>query len=80
MYLKFKEMKIETNESYANFLLIKFDRVKINSAKVFQKLLKSGILIRKMDLYGIKNALRVTIGKKDENKKLISSLRKIINV
>ena len=80
MYLQFKEMRIETNESYANFLLIKFDRVKISSVKVFRKLSKLGILVRKMDSYSIKNALRVTVGNKNENKKIISSLRKIINV
>ena len=30
--------------------------------------------------YGIKNSLRVTIGKNDENKKLILKLKKVINV
>jgi len=76
----FKKMKIETNESKVNFLLVNFDRVNINSNKVFQKLAKSGILVRKMDIYGIKNSLRITIGKSEENKKLIISLKKILNV
>ena len=73
-------MKIETNESKVNFLLVNFDRVNISSNKVFQKLAKSGILVRKMDIYGIKNSLRITIGKSEENKKLIISLKKILNV
>ena len=76
----FKKMKIETNESKVNFLLVNFDRVNISSNKVFQKLAKSGILVRKMDIYGIKNSLRITIGKSEENKKLITSLKKILNV
>tara|TARA_B100001559_G_scaffold294120_1_gene275622 strand:- start:46 stop:1128 length:1083 start_codon:yes stop_codon:yes gene_type:complete len=76
----FKKMKIETNESKVNFLLVNFDRVNISSNKVFQKLAKSGILVRKMDIYGIKNSLRITIGKSEENKKLIISLKKILNV
>ena len=33
-----------------------------------------------MDVYGIKNSLRITIGKSDENKKVINVLRKIFNV
>ncbi len=33
-----------------------------------------------MNVYGIKNSLRITIGKSKENKKLISALRKILNV
>ena len=80
MFNEFKKMKIETNKSYCNFLLVNFDRVKINSSKVFKLLAKTGILVRKMDVYGIKNSLRVTIGNSKENKKLILVLRKIFNV
>ena len=76
----FKKMKIETNQSKVNFLLVNFDRVNISSNKVFQKLARSGILVRKMDIYGIKNSLRITIGKSQENKKLIITLNKILNV
>ena len=73
-------MQIETNESNANFLLINFNRKKINSKKIFNSLANKGILVRKMDVYGIKNSLRVTIGKSKENKKLILELRKIFYV
>ena len=48
--------------------------------KVFQQLAKSGIVVRKMDAYGIKNSLRITIGKSKENRELISILKKILNV
>ena len=80
MFSEFKKMKIETNKSYGNFLLVNFNRVKINSSKVFKQLAKTGILVRKMDVYGIKNSLRITIGKSDENRKLISKMKKILNV
>jgi histidinol-phosphate aminotransferase len=76
----FKSMQIETNKSEANFLLVNFDRVNISSNKVFQKLGEAGILVRKMDTYGIKNSLRITIGKNNENRKLIIILNKIFNV
>ena len=49
-----------------------------NLTKFF--LANSGILVRQMDVYGIKNSLRVTIGNSKENKKFISVLRKIFNV
>ena len=80
MFSEFKKMRIETNKSFTNFLLVKFDKVKINSAKVFRLLAKSGILVRKMDVYGIKNSLRITIGKSSENIALIKKMRKILNV
>ena len=80
LFKKFKEMNIATNESKINFLLLNFDRVNISSKKVFQKLGNAGILVRAMNIYGIKNSLRITIGKSKENKKLISIFRKILNV
>jgi len=80
MFNEFKRMNIETNKSFSNFLLVNFDRVKINSSKVFKLLAKTGILVRKMDVYGIKNSLRITIGKSNENRKLISKMKQILNV
>ena len=80
MFKKFKSMRIETNEGDSNFILIKFDRIKISSKRVFRELANSGILVRNMESYGIKNSLRVSIGKAVENKKLILKLEKIINV
>ena len=80
LFSEFKKMRIETNKSFTNFLLVKFDKVKINSAKVFRLLAKSGILVRKTDVYGIKNSLRVTIGTTSENITLIKKMRKILNV
>ena len=80
LFNTFKNLKIETNESKSNFLLVNFNKVKINSHSVFQRLAKLGVLVRKMDVYGIKNSLRITIGKSSENKKLIFALRKILNV
>jgi histidinol-phosphate aminotransferase len=79
-YKEFKKLNIETHKSFTNFLLINFNKIKKNSSKIFRLLAGAGILVRKMDNYGIKNSLRVTIGKNDENKKLILKLKKVINV
>ena len=80
MFKEFKKMKIDTNKSYSNFLLVNFNKVKIKSSRVFKLLAKAGILVRKMEVYGIKNALRITIGKSEENRKLISKMKRILNV
>ena len=61
-------------------MLININNLKYNSRNIFLKLAKSGILLRKMDIYNIKNCLRVTIGNVKENKKFLSTLKKIINV
>ena len=79
-YKNFKNLKIETNFSNANFLLVNFNKTKRNSEKIFLKLANSGILVRKMNKYKIKNSLRVTIGNNEENTKFIKILRKLFNV
>ena len=77
-YKTFVKFGIETNISNANFLLVNFNKIKGNSKKIFLKLAKAGILVRKMNVYGIRNSLRITIGNNIENKKFIKVLRKII--
>ena len=79
-YNTFKKLNIHTNETSVNFLLINFDRVKKTSRQVFSALAKRGILLRQMDIYSIKNSLRVTVGNSKENFKLINKLKKILNV
>ena len=76
----FKNLNIHTNRTSVNFLLINFDRVKISSKQVFFALAKAGILLRQMEVYSIKNSLRVTIGNNKENKRLILVLKKILHV
>ena len=78
LYDNFRNLKIETNSSYGNFLLVNFNKIRGNSKKIFYKLARSGILVRKMDIYKIKNSLRITIGNSLENRKFIKIIRKII--
>ena len=77
-YSTFKNLRIETNFSNANFLLINFDKIKKDSKKIFIKLANAGILVRKMKVYNMNNSLRITIGNNSENKKFIKTIRKII--
>ena len=74
------EIGIATNRTNVNFFLLNFDSVNQSASRVFNKLANSGILVRQMDVYGIKNSLRGTIGNSKENKKFIFVLRKIFNV
>ena len=58
--------------SDANFLLVEFS----DSDSIFEKLIKQGIVIRNRSSQ-IKNCLRITIGTKEENEKLMSVLNEI---
>ena len=80
IYRVLEEIGIATNRTNVNFFLLNFNFVNISANQAFNKLANSGILVRQMDVYNIKNSLRVTIGNSKENKKFISVLRKIFNV
>ncbi|MCX7771258.1 MAG: histidinol-phosphate transaminase [Proteobacteria bacterium] len=68
---KLKGIKVYPSE--ANFILFKAK----NSKEIYQKLMKSGILIRDMSA-NIKDALRVTVGTKEENAEFIKTLKNIL--
>jgi histidinol-phosphate aminotransferase len=73
-----KENKIKVNKPSANFFLMNFDNVKINSDKVFEKLASNRLILRKMSQYKITNTLRFTIGNKNENEHFIKTINNIL--
>jgi len=46
--------------------------------KIYQELLKRGILVRPLKAYGFSNALRISIGLPEENKTLVENIKKLI--
>jgi len=72
-----KEYKIETNEPSANFFLMNFHKVKVNSDVVFEKLANQGLILRKMIQYKMSNSLRITIGNEEANNHFIKLLRSV---
>jgi len=75
-----EKLNIFSNEVTANFLLLNFDRCKFSAKYVFKKLQSKEIILRSTeDGYNIKNKLRLTIGSKKENIKLIAAIKVIFN-
>ena len=72
-----KELNIKTNEPATNFFLMNFEKTKINSDEVFEKLAIEKLILRKMTQYKIPNALRLTIGNKQVNEHFIKSVGSI---
>ena len=73
-----KELNIKTNEPATNFFLMNFEKTKINSDEVFEKLAIEKLILRKMTQYKIPNALRLTIGNKQVNEHFIKSVGSIL--
>jgi len=72
-----EQFNIFCNKVSANFLLLNFDKCKLNANNVEKKLLKDGLILRDTKTYGIKNCLRLTIGNNLENKFFLKSIEKI---
>jgi histidinol-phosphate aminotransferase len=56
--------------SWANFLLVDVG----DGAKVYDALLRRGVIVRPMDVYGFPRHLRVTVGTPEENERFAESL------
>jgi len=74
---KLNNFDVFTNEITGNFLLLNFNKCRYTANYVKKKLEKNGIILRGMQSYKIKNALRLTIGSSKANSKLIKILNKI---
>lgn len=59
------EKKIDIIESYTNFVTLCFHKTQ-NSTKISDTLLKKGMIVRDLSGYGM-NAIRVTVGTKEQN-------------
>ena len=75
LYRELKNMGLDFVPSEANFLLVHLDRP---GADVMAELLKMGVIVRPMTGYGFPNSIRITVGTEDQNKRLISSLGKVL--
>ncbi len=62
--------------SVANFITID---TKQDATSVYNKLLHKGIIVRPLVPYGLPQHLRITIGTKKQNERLINSLNEVLN-
>ncbi len=68
-----KELGFKTIESYTNFIVLEFDASQ-NSSVIAQKLMEKGIIVRNLGAYGM-NAIRVTIGTPEQNKRFFECFK-----
>ncbi len=71
---EFRRMGLEYVKGVANFLLVRVG----NGREVFEDLKKQGVIVRPMDVYGLPEHVRVTVGKSAENRKLVAALKAVL--
>ena len=70
-----EELGLKVTPSVGNFLLIHFpDEAGKRAADADAFLLKRGVVLRRMEAYGLPNALRMTIGSEDANAATVAGL------
>ncbi len=63
--------------SYTNFILFKTE--KISGKELFDEMYRKGVLLRFFDTPRLKNTLRVTIGKPEQNKTFLNTLKEVLS-
>ncbi len=71
-----KENGFDYIESYTNFITLKLDE-NISSKKLANELLCKGVIVRDLTSYGL-NAIRITIGTKEQNTKVFEIMQKVL--
>jgi histidinol-phosphate aminotransferase len=65
---------LEYVPSWANFLLIRVG----NGKRVYEALLREGVIVRPMNAYGFPEHVRVTIGTAEENIRFVGAIEHIL--
>lgn len=71
---EFKQLGIDFVPSNANFILAEVG----DGLKVFNDLLRLGVIVRPMGGYGLPRHLRISVGLEHENRRLISALEQVL--
>ncbi len=75
MFKELKAMEIEVLSTQSNFFMLD---IKSNAKKVFQQMLKLGVIVRSMESYGFDTFLRVNTGTKKENMAFLKALKTVL--
>jgi histidinol-phosphate aminotransferase len=68
------ELGFECVPSWANFILVRVG----NALRLYDALLRLGVIVRPVPVYGFPEHLRVSIGLPEENERLVRALRQVL--
>ncbi len=74
LYKELDRMGFSYVSSQANFIFIHFKK---DSEEIFEAFLKEGVIIRPGKIWGYPHCGRVTIGRREDNRRFVKALKKI---
>ncbi len=74
LFTELKEMGFDAIQPHGNFIFVAFETVdqKVEMLKMFDD---AGVIVRPLDRFGIETALRITVGRPEENRHLVEILK-----
>ncbi len=76
LYQEFKRLGLDYVPTQTNFILVDIEE---DAGKVFENMLKEGVIIRNAQAFGYETKIRVTVGTEEQNKRFIETLEKVLN-
>lgn len=73
-----RSLRLEVVPSEANFVMVVL-KTERDVDIIFHGLLRQGVIIRPLKAFGLPNCLRITVGTKDENGRLIEGLKTVLS-
>ena len=70
----YQRLSSDQARELANFLMVRVG----NGARVYEALLRHGVIVRPMSVYGFPEHVRVTVGTAEENARFVSSLEHVL--
>lgn len=77
LYAQMDKLGLEYVRSQANFILVKFGRDKVGG--LCEYLLSRGIILRSLAGYSLDDYIRITVGKREHNEKLVGHINSFYN-
>lgn len=74
LYTELDKLGLEYKKTESNFIFINMKR---SADEIFMGLMKQGVIIRPLTSFGFPQAIRISIGTKEQNEKLIKTLANI---
>ncbi|MBN1849927.1 MAG: aminotransferase class I/II-fold pyridoxal phosphate-dependent enzyme, partial [Deltaproteobacteria bacterium] len=75
LFDELEKIGLEYLPTQTNFFLIK---VPMGGKRLYELMLKEGVIIRAMDSYGLKDYIRINVGLPEENERFIETLKRIL--
>ena len=70
-----KEMGLSPHPTQANFILVDVGR---SADDVFEAMLREGVIIRSMSAYDLPRHVRLTVGRPEDNRRLVAALERVL--